>query len=150
MDHPEPTHTAEALRAIARHQRHALIAVGLQVLVLVVGAALVRAAGTWGPTAWRWLMVLIAAVLAATVLLGVGFALLLGARASGAVTGLVLGALAGVPVIGLAAVLGACAAGTGVLRRHGVRVGPLGASRDDLAELENDYGDDRPDEDEGW
>lgn len=149
MNDPEQTHSADAQRVIARLQERALIAVVCQVVVLLVGSVLVAAADAWDPTTWRRLMLLIAAVLAATLVQAVWLAFRLGTRASGVTAGLMLGAAAAVPVIGLAAVLGASALGTRVLQAHGVRVGPLGVSAEEVAVLDARAGVGTAD-DEGW
>lgn len=147
MDDPEPTLSAAELRAIVRWQGCVAPLLGLQLglwVLYAVGIASGHVRDSGEAAAYL-------------IVIGTAIGLVAGAAVALLVTKLketasvaVLGLLAAVPLVGVAAMAVAYRRANGALRRHGVRVGLLGASRADLDKLEDESGDSRPDEDEGW
>lgn len=147
MDSSEPTHTAADLRAVIRWQAFVAPLLGAQVgvyILFAVGLASGHLHDTREAVAYLVLIVVGIGAVA-----GVAVALL-AANLKGATSPAVLGLLAAVPLVGVAAMAVVYRRANAVLRRHGVRVGPFGPNRSDLARLAEEEEAWAPREDEGW
>ncbi|MDB5310536.1 MAG: hypothetical protein JWO38_4738 [Gemmataceae bacterium] len=142
----EPTHSPDALRAIARYQRLLILCLLAQLFVWA-GYILLTVLGVVAVDEDAEVLVFVMGLTALLGLVGGVVVFLLATKVSGPVLGVIFGGLTVVPCLGLVMLLIVNVQATGVLQAHGVRVGLIGARGSDLDALRDGY---EVEEDEGW
>lgn len=142
-----PTHSPDALRALAWSQRWVIRCVVAQ-LVLWAGYGAAVALGAARAPDRLWFVPVVGSLVAGA--FAALFAFLLVSQLHDGGLGVVVGVLALLPCFGVVVLLVVVRHATRELRENGIRVGPFGARAADLAPPEPDYGHIGSEEDEGW